>query len=130
MTTTITTTNSSPPLKKLKLQENIEYEPLTLLGTEHFEKKSLFGLLKSIRQNYNAKWDLLPFTQKYYLLSKQCFVRNFCRAGGCFCEAIKYIGKVRKKKNGEELKDIVDVNILYEFDKVLTILDLFFFFIL
>ena len=107
MTTTTTTTNSSPPLKKLKLQENIEYEPLTLLGTEHFEKKSLFGLLKSIRQNYNAKWDLLPFTQKYYLLSKQCFVRNFCCAGGCSCEALKYIEKARKKKNGEELKELL-----------------------
>ena len=106
-TTTTTTTNSSPPLKKLKLQENVEYEPLTLLGTEHFEKKSLFGLLKSIRQNYNAKWDLLPFTQKYCLLSKQCFVRNFCRAGGCSCEALKYIEKARKKKNGEELKELL-----------------------
>ena len=102
----------------MKIQENIEYEPLALLGIEHFEKKSLFGLLKSIRQNYNAKWDLLPFTQKYYLLSKQCFVRNFCRAGGC-----SIINKAIKKKNGEELKDIVDVNILDEFDKVLTILD-------
>ena len=122
-TTTTTTTNSSPPLKKLKLQENVEYEPLTLLGTEHFEKKSLFGLLKSIRQNYNAKLDLLPFTQKYYLLSKQCFVKNFCCADGCSCEVLKYIVKARKKKNGEELKDVVDVNILDEFDKVLTILD-------
>ena len=107
----------------MKLQENIEYEPLALLGIEHFEKKSLFGLLKSIRQSFNAKWDLLPFTQKYYLLSKQRFVRNFCRAGGCSCEAIKYIEKARKKKNGEELKDIVDVNILDEFDQVLVILD-------
>ena len=107
----------------MKIQENIEYEPLALLGIEHFEKKSLFGLLKSIRQNFNAKWDLLPFTQKYYLLSKQCFVRNFCRAGGCSCEVLKYINKAIKKKNGEELKDIVDVNILDEFDKVLTILD-------
>ena len=61
------------------------------------------------------------------MLSKQCFVINFCRAGGCLCEAIKYIGKARKKKNGEELKDVVDVNILDEFDKVLTILDCFFF---
>ena len=107
----------------MKLQECIEYESLTVLATEHFEKKSLFGLLKSIRQNYNAKWDLLPFTQKYYLLSKQCFVRNFCRAGGCSCEALKYIEKARKKKNGEESKDVVNVNILDEFDKVLAILD-------
>ena len=107
----------------MKLQENIEYEPLALLGIEHFERKSLFGLLKSIKQNFNAKQDLLPFTQKYYLLSKQCFVRNFCRVGGCSCEALKYIKKARKEKNGEELKDIVDVNILDEFDKVLKILD-------
>ena len=83
----------------------------------------MFRLLKSIRQNYNAKWDILPFTQKYHLLSKQCFVRNFCRAGSCSCEALKYIEKARKKKNDEELKDVVDVNILDEFDKVLAILD-------
>ena len=120
---TATATTSSAPLKKNEITKNIEYEPLTLLGTEHFEKKSLFGLLKSIRQNYNAKWDLLPFTQKYYLLSKQCFVRNFCCAGGCSCEALKYIEKARKKKNGEESKDLVNVNILDEFDKVLAILD-------
>ena len=114
---------SSPPLKKMKLQENIEYELLTLLGIEHFEKKSLFGLLKSIRQNYNAKWDLLPFTQKYYLLSKQCFVRNFCHAGCCSCDALKYIEKARKKKNGEELKGVVDLEILNEFDNALAVLD-------
>ena len=36
---TTTTTTSLPPLKKMKLQENIEFEPLTLLGIEHFEKK-------------------------------------------------------------------------------------------
>ena len=63
--------------KKIKLQENIEYELLTLLGIEHFEKKSLFGLLKSIRQNYNLNWYLMPFAQKYYLLSKQFFLGNF-----------------------------------------------------
>ena len=107
MTTTTTTRNYSPLFKKMKLQENIECEPLTLLGIEHFEKKSLFSLLKTIRQNYNAKWDLLPFTQKHYLLSKQCFVRIFCRAGDCSCETLKYIEKARKKKNGEELKELL-----------------------
>ena len=57
------------------------------------------------------------------MLSKQCFVRNFCRAGGCSCEALKYIEKARKKKNGEELKDVVDLEILNEFDNALAILD-------
>ena len=48
--------------KKIKLQENIEEcEPLIPLGIEHFEKKSLFRLLKSIRQNYNLKWYLMAF---------------------------------------------------------------------
>ena len=35
-----TTATSSPPLKKMKLQENIVYEPLTLLGIDNFEKKN------------------------------------------------------------------------------------------
>ena len=83
-----------------------------------------------LRKNYNAEWNLLPFTQKCYLLSKQCFVRNFCHAGGCSCEALKYIEKARKKKNGEELKDVVNLEILNEFDNTLAILDWFFFFIL
>ena len=83
----------------------------------------MFGLLKSIRQNYSAKWDLLTFTQKYYLLSKQCFVRNFGRAGSCSCEALKYVEKATKKKNGEELKDVADLQILNEFDNALAILD-------
>ena len=74
-----------------------------------------------LRKNYNAEWNLLPFTQKCYLLSKQCFVRNFCRAGGCSCEALKYIEKARKNKNGEELKDVVNLEILNELDNTLAI---------
>ena len=89
---------------------------------EHFEKKYLFSLLKTVSQNYNVKWHLISFMQKYYLLSKQCFVRKFCQAGGCSCDALKYIEKAKKKK-GKELKDVVDVNILDEFDKGLAILD-------
>ena len=112
----------SPFLKRIKLQENIKYESPTLLEMEHFENKSLFSLLKSVRQNHNAKWHLIPFTQKYYLLSKQCFIRTFCRAGSCLCDALKYIEKATTK-NGKELKDVVDVNVLDEFDKVLEILD-------
>ena len=66
----------------MKLQENIEWELSTPLELEDFEKKSLFCLLKSVRQNYNLKWYLMPFGQKYYLLSQQCFVRKFRHAGG------------------------------------------------
>ena len=93
-------TSSCSSSKKIKLQENIEeYEPLTPLGIEHFEKKSLFGLLKSIIQNYNLKWFLMPFAQKCYLLSKQCFVRKFCRGGGCSCDAFEFIEKAKKRKD-------------------------------
>ena len=97
MSITASSSFSSP--KKINLQENIEYELPTLLEMEHFEKKKyLFSLLKSIRQSHNAKWHLIPFTQKYYLLSKQCFIRTFCRAGSCLCDALKYIEKATKKK--------------------------------
>ena len=59
MTTTTTTTASSPFLKKMKLQENIEWELSTPLELEDVEKKPLFCLLKSVRQNYNLKWYLM-----------------------------------------------------------------------
>ena len=66
----------------------------------------------------------------YYHLLKNtiCYLNSvlleiFCCAGDCSCEALKYIEKARKKKNVEELKHVVNVNILDEFDKVLTILD-------
>ena len=117
-------TSSCPSSKKIKLQENIEYELLTPLGIEHFEKKYLFGLLKSIRQNYNLSWYLMPFGQKYYLLSKQCFVRKFCHAGGCSCYSLKFLKKAKKEKTGTAvLQEVVDVNILNDFDNVLAILD-------
>ena len=90
--------STSPLLKRIKLQENIKYELPTLLEMEHFEKKALFSLLKTVLQNYNAKWHLIPSTQKYYLLSKQCFVRKICRTGGCLCDALKYIEKAKIKK--------------------------------
>ena len=96
MSITASSSFSSP--KKINLQENIEYELPTLLEMEHFEKKYLFSLLKSVRQNHNAKWHLIPFTQKYYLLSKQCFVRTFCRAGSCLCDALKYQESNNNKK--------------------------------
>ena len=35
---------------------------------EHFEKKSLFSLLKTVLQNYNAKWHLIPSTKKMLLV--------------------------------------------------------------
>ena len=66
----------------------------------------------------------MPFAQKYYLLSKQCFVRKFCRAGGSSCDALKFIEKAKKGKIGTAiLEEVVDVNILNEFDNVLSILD-------
>ena len=95
----IATSSYSYSSKKIKLQENIEeYEPLPPLGIEHFQKKSLFGLLKSIRQNYSLKWFLMPFAQKYYLLCKQCFIRKFCHTGDCSCNAFKFIEKAKKKR--------------------------------
>ena len=42
----------------------------------------------------------MPFGRKYYLLSKQCFVRKFCRAGGCLCDVLKFIEKAKKEKIG------------------------------
>ena len=95
MSITASSSFSSP--KKINLQENIEYELPALLEMEHFEKNYLFSLLKSVRQNHNAKWHLIPFTQKYYLLSKQCFVRTFCYAGSCLCDALKYQESNKKK---------------------------------
>ena len=66
----------------------------------------------------------MPFAQKYYLLSKQCFVRKFCRAGGCSCNALKFIEKAKKEKIGTAvLEEVVDVNVLNDFDNILAILN-------
>ena len=120
----ITAFSSFYSIKKIKLQENIEWELSTPLELEDFEKKSLFCLLKCVRQNYHLKWYLMPFGQKYYLLSKQCFVRKFCCAGGCLCDALKFIEKAKKEKIGTaDLQEIVDINILNDFDNVVAILD-------
>lgn len=120
----ITAFSSFYSIKKIKLQENIEWELSTPLELEDFEKKSLFCLLKCVRQNYHLKWYLMPFGQKYYLLSKQCFVRKFCCAGGCLCDALKFIEKAKKEKIGTaDLQEIVDINILNDFDNVVVILD-------
>ena len=66
----------------------------------------------------------MPFAQKCYLLSKQCFVRKFCRGGGCSCDAFEFIEKAKKEKIGTAvLEQVADVNILNDFDNVLVILD-------
>ena len=66
----------------------------------------------------------MPFGRKYYLLFKQCFVRKFCRAGGCSCDVLKFIEKAKKEKIGTaDLQEVVNVNILNDFDNVLAILD-------
>ena len=43
-------------------------------------------------------------------------------SGGCLCDALKYIEKAKKEKT-KDLEEVVDVNILNEFDNVLAILD-------
>ena len=66
----------------------------------------------------------MPFGQKYYLLSKQWFVRKFCCAEGCLCDALKFIEKAKREKIGTaDLQEVVDVNILNDFDNGLAILD-------
>ena len=94
-----------------------------LLSIEDFKERNLVELLRSIKQHCNANWHALPFTQKYYLFAKQCFVRKFCKCGKTAVEALKIVDEVKKNNAGEKLEDIIDVNVLYDLENILVILD-------
>ena len=49
------------------------------LNHEFFQKKDLYELMKYLKQYWN------PFTEKYYRICKQIFVKRFCaKKGGNF----------------------------------------------
>ena len=93
-----------------------------MLSIEDFQERNLVELLRSIKQHCNANWHALPFTQKYYLFAKQCFVRKFCKCGKTAVEALKIVDEVKKNNAGEKLEDI-DVNVLYDLENIFVILD-------
>ena len=51
-------------------------EPMTLLDKEFFKRKNLVNLARIIASNYACDFQVLPFTQKYYGLARQIFVKK------------------------------------------------------
>ena len=101
-----------------------EWEPHMLLEIAFFQQKNLVGLLRDIHGNFSLDWRRLPFRQKYYGFARQCFVRKMSAAGHPMTEAFEYIEHVKNHdRTTTPLEDVVDVNILYEYENLLVILD-------
>ena len=95
-----------------------------LLEIEFFQQKNLVELLRDIHGNFSLDWRRLLFGQKYYGFARQCFVRKMSATGRLATEAFNYIERVKNHdRTTAPLEDVVDVNILYEYEKLLVILD-------
>ena len=77
---TVSSSSSSSNSQKRKFCGKV-YEPLNPLKFEDFKQKNLVELLNDIMNNYHLDWRRLHFTQKYYCMLKQCFIRRMCRLG-------------------------------------------------
>ena len=71
-------------------------EPMTLLDKEFFKRKNLVNLARIIASNYACDFQVLPFTQKYYGLARQIFVKKNYVARNSPCLALEYISKIKK----------------------------------
>ena len=71
------------------------------LDHEFFQKKDLYQIMKSLKQYWHSNWDILPFTEKYYRICKQIFVKRFCaKKGGNFAnDAFKIIEVIKQLKS-------------------------------
>ena len=102
-------------------------EPLTPLDQEFFERKNLVQLIKLIAANYASNWQQLPFTQKYYGLARQVFVRKFCETGHSSCLAMDYVEIIKPlyKSNsaGKNIEEFFDLEFLQQIDLYFTIID-------
>ena len=71
------------------------------LDHEFFQKKDLYQLMKYLKQYWHSDWDFFPFTEKYYRICKQIFVKCFCaKKGGNFAtDAFKIIEVIKQLKS-------------------------------
>ena len=68
-------------------------------------------------RHFHLDWKSLPFTQKYYGMARQCFVRRFCAVSCPATEAfsfIKLITKCLPRGLADPPEEVVDVAVLYD----------------
>ena len=68
------------------------------LDHEFFQKKDLYQIIKYLKQYWHSDWGIFPFTEKYYIICKQTFVKRFCeKKGGSFANDTYKIIEVIKQ---------------------------------
>ena len=75
------------------------------LDHEFFQKKDHYQIMKSLKQYWHSNWDILPFTEKYYRICKQIFVKRFCaKKGGNFANDAFKIIEITKQLESRDLE--------------------------
>ena len=68
------------------------------LDHEFFQKKDLYQIIKYLKQYWHSDWGIFPFTEKYYRICKQTFVKRFyAKKGGSFANDTYKIIEVIKQ---------------------------------
>ena len=74
------------------------------LNHEFFQKKDRYKLIEYLQQYWHSDWDILSFTEKYYRIFKQIFVKRFCaKKGGNFANDAFTIIEVIKQPRDLEI---------------------------
>ena len=91
-----------------------------------FSREKLVEFLRDIMENFDLDWKSLPFTQKYYDMVRQCFVRRFCVVGRPATEEFSFIKLVTKclpRDLADSPEEVVDVVVLYKYENIPLIID-------
>ena len=88
------------------------------LDHEFFQKKDLYQLMKYLKQYWHSDCDIIPFTEKYYRICKQIFVKRFCaKKGGNFAnDAFKIIEVIKQPRSRD-----LEIDELFVFKSKLVI---------
>ena len=60
-----------------------------------------------IRNYQRVNHEKIPMMGKYYHCAKQCFVKRYCKRGGTFIDAFKFIKRVEDLARGNLVNKII-----------------------